>query len=236
MIALDRASVTLQGRQILAPLSLTLAEARIGIIGRNGSGKTTLLRLMAGLIAASGGTVRVHGENPDDRRAMLGAIGIVFQNPDAQILFPTVAEEIAFGLRQMGQSAAQARAAALALLAGEGRASWADAPTHTLSGGQRHYLCLLAVLAMVPKTILLDEPFAGLDMPTQIRLMRRLSALPQQIITISHDPATMAGADRVIWLEAGHVQADGPAACVLPAYVQAMQGLGAGDADTDLPR
>ena len=234
MIALHTASVTLQGREIIAPLTLNLTENRIGIIGRNGSGKTTLLRLIAGLIPTSGGTVQVHGQNPDDRRAMLGAVGIVFQNPDAQILFPTVAEEIAFGLRQMGQTAHRARDAALALLAAEGRAHWADAPTHTLSGGQRHYLCLLSVLAMAPKSILLDEPFAGLDMPTQIRLARRLSALPQQVITISHDPASMAGADRVIWLEGGRVQADGPPAAVLPDFTAAMQDWGAVDADTDL--
>lgn len=234
MIALHSASVTLQGRQVLAPLTLTLSETRIGIIGRNGSGKTTLLRLIAGLIPASAGQVTVHGENPNDRRAMLGAIGIVFQNPDAQILFPTVAEEIAFGLRQMGKTAAQADAAARALLAAEGRAHWADAPTHTLSGGQRHYLCLMSVLAMAPKTILLDEPFAGLDMPTQIRLARRLSALPQQTITISHDPAAVNTADRVIWLEGGAVQADGAPSAVLPAYAAAMQDRGARDADTDL--
>ncbi len=234
MISLHNASVTLQGREVIAPLTLDLAQHRIGIIGRNGSGKTTLLRLIAGLIPATGGTVQVHGQNPNNRRAMLGAVGIVFQNPDAQILFPTVAEEIAFGLRQMGQTAAQADAAARALLAAEGRAHWADAPTHTLSGGQRHYLCLLSVLAMAPKTILLDEPFAGLDMPTQIRLARRLSALPQQIITISHDPAAVTAADRVIWLEAGQVQADGPPDAVLPAFTAAMQDRGAVDADTDL--
>jgi biotin transport system ATP-binding protein len=234
MIALHNASVALQGRHIIAPLSLTLPEKRIGIIGRNGSGKTTLLRLMAGLIPASGGTVAVHGASPDDRRAMLGAVGIVFQNPDAQILFPTVAEELAFGLRQMGQTPAQARATAMALLAAEGRGHWADALTHTLSGGQRHYLCLLSVLAMAPKTILLDEPFVGLDLPSQIRLQRRLAGLAPQIITISHDPVAVAMADRVIWLEAGHVQADGPAGSVLPLFVAAMQELGQDDADTDL--
>ncbi len=234
MITLHGASVTLQGRHILAPLTLSLPEPRIGIIGRNGSGKTTLLRLISGLIPATSGRVTVHGAPPDDRRAMLGAIGIVFQNPDAQILFPTVAEEIAFGLRQMGQTAAQARAAALNLLAAEGRTHWADAPTHTLSGGQRHFLCLMSVLAMAPKTICLDEPFAGLDMPTQIRLARRLESLAQQIITISHDAASVAGADRVIWLEGGCVQGDGPPAAVLPAFSAAMQERGAADADTDL--
>lgn len=234
MITLDQASVTLGGRVILPPLTLTLTEQRIGILGRNGSGKTTLLRLIAGLIPATSGKVRIDAIDPNDRKAMLTAVGIVFQNPDAQIIFPTVAEEIAFGLRQMGHTGSQARAAALSLLAREGRAHWTDAPTHSLSGGQRHYLCLLSVLAMAPKTILLDEPFAGLDLPTQIRLTRRLASLSQQMITISHDPSAVAQAERVIWLEGGQVVADGPPAVVLPDFNAAMQVWGASDADTDL--
>jgi biotin transport system ATP-binding protein len=232
MIILDHASVTLGGHEILAPLTLNLSEQRIGIIGRNGSGKTTLLRLMAGLIPATSGKVSVSGADPSDRRAMLTRIGILFQNPDHQILFPTCVEEIAFGLKQMGQK--EAEQTARALLAAEGRADWADASTHTLSGGQRHYLCLLSILAMSPQTILLDEPFAGLDLPTQIRLARRLSALPQRLITISHDPAAVAGADRVIWLDKRRVAADGTAAQVLPEFTAAMQALGDRDADTDI--
>lgn len=232
MITLDQASVHLGGRVILHPLTLSLTENRIGIIGRNGSGKTTLLRLIAGLIPATSGKVSIGGTDPNNRREMLTRIGILFQNPDHQILFPTCAEEIAFGLKQMGHK--DADSTARALLAAEGCPDWADAPTHTLSGGQRHYLCLLSILAMKPETILLDEPFAGLDLPRQIRLMRRLSALPQRLITISHDPQTMRQADRVIWLEQGRVQADGHAASVLPEFTQAMQILGDRDADTDI--
>lgn len=232
MITLDQASVTLGGHEILAPLTLTLTEKRIGIIGRNGSGKTTLLRLVAGLIQATSGRVSIHGTDPHNRREMLTRIGILFQNPDHQILFPTCAEEIAFGLKQMGHK--DADQAARALLVSVGRGDWADAPTHTLSGGQRHYLCLLSILAMAPETILLDEPFAGLDLPTQIRLARQLELLPQRLITISHDPAAMQGADRIIWLEQGRIAADGPPETVLPAFTAAMQRLGDRDADADL--
>ena len=92
----------------------------------------------------------------------------------------------------------------------------------------------MSVLLMQPRIILLDEPFAGLDLPTQLRLARKLAGLPQQIITISHDPAAVAGCDRVIWLDQGRVQADGPAAQVLDAFGAAMQRLGDVDADTDL--
>lgn len=233
-ITLTGVSYAVTGREILSNLSLSLTERRIGIIGRNGSGKTTLLRLMAGLIGPTKGRVSVDGIDPADRKAMLPRLGILFQNPDHMILFPTVAEELAFGLRQMGLPEAQARPRALACLQSEGRAHWADAPTASLSQGQKHYLCLLSVLLMEPATILLDEPFAGLDLPTQSRLTRRLNALPQRLVTISHDPAAVATADRVLWLDAGRIHADGPPQDVLPAFTAEMARIGGVDADTDL--
>ncbi|MGB3251004.1 MAG: ABC transporter ATP-binding protein, partial [Tabrizicola sp.] len=188
-IEISAASVKLGGRLVLDGLTLRLTESRIGVLGRNGSGKTTLLRLIAGLIAPDAGTVRVEGADPfRDRKATLAALGILFQNPDHQILFPTVEEELAFGLVQQGVPAATAAAQVAGLLAAEGRAHWAKAPVSTLSQGQRHYLCLLAVLLMQPRTILLDEPLAGLDLPTQARLARRFAALPQRLVTITHDP------------------------------------------------
>ncbi len=234
-IRLIEAGYGVAGHSILSGLSLHLTQPRIGIIGRNGSGKTTLLRLMAGLIAPTTGSVRVGSLDPaHDRREMLSQIGILFQNPDHQILFPTVGEELAFGLRQLGQALPDAKAAVRAALAQEGRSHWYGAPTHTLSQGQRHYLCLLAVVLMGPAIILLDEPFAGLDLPTQMRLARKLAGLAPQIITISHDPATVATCDRVIWLEAGRIRADGTAASVLAAFGTAMRRLGEADADTDI--
>jgi biotin transport system ATP-binding protein len=235
-ITLSQACVTLAGKSILADITATLTEQRIGIIGRNGSGKTTLLRLIAGLIAPTSGTVRLGQTDPfSDRKTALGALGILFQNPDHQILFPTVEEEIAFGLRQQGQTDVGARHLARQTLAAHGRGHWAKAPTHTLSQGQRHYLCLMAVLAMAPATILLDEPLAGLDLPTQVRLTRSFDTLPQRVVTITHDPLTVTGTDRILWLEAGRLHMDGPPATVLPAFHAAMQIQGAADADTDLP-
>lgn len=234
-ITLDAASITLSGRVVLDALTLTLTEQRIGILGRNGSGKTTLLRLIAGLIAPDQGTVRVEGFNPvADRKSTLAALGILFQNPDHQILFPTVEEELAFGLVQTGMAQARALDRVHQTLADEGRSNWSKVPVSTLSQGQRHYLCLLSVLLMQPRTILLDEPLAGLDLPTQARLARRFAALPQRLITISHDPAPMAGSDRVLWLDAGRIAADGPPAVVLPAFVAAMARIGERDADADL--
>jgi biotin transport system ATP-binding protein len=235
VIVLDGAGYAVAGKSILSGLSLTLAEPRIGIIGRNGSGKTSLLRLIAGLVAPTAGQVRVDGIDPfADRKGALAALGILFQNPDHQILFPTVEEELAFGLRQQGLPQAQALAAARAALAAAGRAHWAGAAVSTLSGGQKHWLCLQSVLLMAPATILLDEPFAGLDLSETARQARRLAALPQRLVMISHDPAHLAAADRVIWIEAGGVTANGPPAQVLPAFAAEMARLGGVDADADL--
>jgi biotin transport system ATP-binding protein len=234
-IQLRSVSLRLGGRLVLDDLTVDLDEPRIGVLGRNGSGKTTLLRLLAGLIAPDVGTLRVEGFDPfADRKAALSALGILFQNPDHQILFPTVEEELAFGLVQQGLSQAAALDRVLGALTDEGRAHWAKVPVTTLSQGQRHYLCLLAVLLMQPRTILLDEPLAGLDLPTQARLARRFAALPQRLITITHDPASLTGTDRVLWLEAGRIVADGPPSQVLPAFTAEMARQGERDADADL--
>ncbi|MFN4171717.1 MAG: energy-coupling factor ABC transporter ATP-binding protein [Pseudorhodobacter sp.] len=232
---LEGASLRLSGREVLSGLTLRLTEPRIAILGRNGSGKTSFLRLVAGLVVPDSGTVRIDGRDPaHDRKAMLSRIGILFQNPDHQIIFPTVAEELAFGLIQQGQTREVAGAQVRALLTAEGRAHWETAPVTALSQGQRQMLCLMAVLAMEPATILLDEPFAGLDLPTRARLRRKLAALAQQTVTITHDPAEITGHDRAIWIEAGRIHADGPAAEVAAAFTEAMTREGEADADTHL--
>jgi biotin transport system ATP-binding protein len=231
-IFLADTSVRLGGRLVLDNLALHLTEARIGILGRNGSGKTTLLRLIAGLIPADAGRVRVDGADPfRDRKSALRTLGILFQNPDHQILFPTVEEELAFGLIQQGLSRSEALSRAHAALAADGRAQWATTPVSTLSQGQRQFLCLMSVLLMAPRTILLDEPLSGLDLPTQARLTRRFAGLPQRLVTITHDPAALAGTDRVIWLEAGRIAADGRPDEVIPAFTTEMHRIGALDAD-----
>lgn len=115
--AADRSGVVITGvtcafggRTVLRDLSLSLSERRIGIVGRNGSGKTTLSRVIAGLIAPDAGNVLVGGVDVvADRKAAVRTVGILFQNPDHQIIFPTVEEELAFGLRQLGRNKPDAR-------------------------------------------------------------------------------------------------------------------------------
>ena len=222
-------SVTLskEGRQIIGPIDLSLRQRRIGIVGQNGSGKSTFARLLAGLIAPDNGTVTLGGVDVfKDRKAALRAIGVIFQNPDHQIIFPTVQEEIAFGLQQLGMDKTAASNRALDVLAAHGRADWANRNTHILSQGQRHYLCLMAVLAMEPALIVLDEPYAGLDIPTSMGLHKKLGELAQSLVLITHDPAALRDFDRVIWLQDGKVFKDGPATEVLAAFEAQMQVLG----------
>jgi biotin transport system ATP-binding protein len=218
-----------EGTQVFSGLSLTLSERRVALVGRNGSGKSTLLRLAAGLLAPQSGRVTVAGVDVGrDRRRALDTVGILFQNPDHQIIFPTVIEEICFGLEQQGLSRAAARERARAALSAH--PDWAERLCHTLSQGQRQMVCLLAILAMEPRWILFDEPFNSLDLPATLRIEARIAALGQNVLTVTHDPLRVAGYDRVIWLEAGQVAADGPPAEVLPAYTAAMERIAREDA------
>lgn len=223
----DNVSLAKDGKQIIGPLSLTLHEKRIGIVGQNGSGKSTFARLLAGLIAPDTGAVLLGGKDLyKNRKTALAQIGVIFQNPDQQIIFPTVVEEIAFGLQQQGQSKKAAHAKAMQVLIQHSRSDWADRNTHVLSQGQRHYLCLMAVLAMEPALILLDEPYAGLDIPTSMGLHHMLDQLDQSLVMITHDPVVLQNFDRVIWLENGQIKQDGPAAPVLADFSAEMQRLG----------
>lgn len=229
-ICLSNLCYTVPGKTLLQGVTVTLRGRRIGLIGRNGSGKTTLLRLIAGLVAPSSGRLRIGATDPfADRKAALAKIGILFQNPDHQILFPTVEEELAFGLTQLGQPQHEALARARSSLADHGRADWAKSAVSTLSHGQKQWLCLQAILLMDPQTLLLDEPFTALDLPTEIRLRRQLDALPQRLITIAHRPDDLIGCDEVLWLEQGRVQGFGPPGEIFPAFSAKMTRLGAED-------
>jgi len=228
-------SLTLEGRAILQGVSICASEARIGIVGRNGSGKSTLARVIAGLQAPDTGNVRVHGiDVARDRRAAIRTVGILFQNPDHQIIFPTVDEEIAFGLLQLGQPKAEAAKGVRAILARFGKAHWSGASIHPLSQGQKQLVCLMSILAMRPRTIVLDEPLSGLDIPTRLQLMRYLDGAEAQLIHISHDPEVLAGYDRALWIAEGRIAGDGAPDAVLAAFKTEMHRLGGLDDIADL--
>ncbi|NQZ33831.1 MAG: ABC transporter ATP-binding protein [Oceanospirillaceae bacterium] len=229
-IDLQDVCLHIEGRLVLNHLSLHTNVKRLGIIGRNGSGKSTLCRALSGLIEISSGQLQVAGINPyKDRRAALLEIGILFQNPDHQIIFPTVLEEIIFGLRQLGQSKKMAEDNALQTLASFGKSHWGNAHTSALSQGQKHLVCLMAVVAMQPKLIILDEPFAGLDIPTKRQLQRYLDSFTGRLIHISHNPADLENYQQLLWLEAGKVAGLGSADEILAAYLEQMHKIGNSD-------
>ena len=209
-------------------LSLALTERRVGIVGNNGSGKSTLLRLAAGLLSPDKGEVRLSGAPPTESASRPG---FLFQNPDHQILFPTVGEEIGFGLMEQGLDAKAVTARVAALLESQGCAGWEKRAIHELSEGQKQLVCLLAVLASEPELLLLDEPFASLDLPTRYDFSERLQAFTQNVLMASHDVDLLSGFDRVIWLENGRIRGDGPPKSVLPAY-QAVARSGVEKAKT----
>ncbi len=214
-------------REVLSALSLELGEPRIGLIGDNGSGKSSLARLLNGLLVPDSGRVRVHGlDSAADSAQLPRKVGFIFQNPDHQIIFPTVIEEVAFSLEQTGLPRRAAAAEARSALARHGRAHWADRPVHTLSEGEKQFLCIIAVLVMEPSVLVLDEPFSSLDLPTRLRLERLIATLPQQVVLIAHELDAFATYDRVIWLDRGRVAMDGAPAAVVAAYrAQALERL-----------
>lgn len=216
--------------QLLAIPELCLDERRIGLIGDNGSGKSTMLRLMNGLLLPTRGRVEVAGlDTVRHRKDLPAKVGFLFQNPDHQLIFPTVAEEVAFGPTERGISAPQARQQAIALLEQHGCGQWADRNVNELSGGQKQLVCILALLAMEPSILLMDEPFASLDLPTRLVWYRRIMALPQRVVMASHDFELLAEFDRIIWLDAGRIRLDGRPSEVLPAYQAHAMIVGAGD-------
>ena len=236
-VSLSGVGFRVDGRDILNDLNFSMDVPRVGIVGRNGSGKSTLARLLAGLIAPTSGEIRVNGKDlAQDRKAALREVGILFQNPDHQIIFPTVLEEVAFGLTQLGQLRAEAEQNARATLQDFGKSHWADANVSTLSQGQKHLVCLMAVTAMNPNMLILDEPFAGLDIPTKAQLRRYLHRYSGTLVHISHDPDDLRGYDQMLWLDQGQIAQSGAGDAVLEAYAKAMIQRGKDDDLSDLSR
>lgn len=178
-------------RSVLRDVNLSLKpHHRIGLYGPNGSGKTTLLRCITGLNQPSGGRVLFHGREMKSERDfhdLRVAVGFVLQNADDQLFFPTVLEDVAFGPLNLGMSPDAARERAIETLKSLGMSGFEDRLTHRLSGGEKKMVTLAGVLAMKPEALLLDEPTAGLDARSMVRLTELLHDLPTPRITISHD-------------------------------------------------
>ena len=224
VINLKDVSFEFETHRVLDQISLNISEHRIGIIGVNGSGKSTLARLISGLIAPTSGSIRLNKIDVfKDRKAALKTVGIIFQNPDHQIIFPTCVEEISFGLIQQGMTRIEAEKRSKQLLLKFDKSNWSDELAHNLSQGQRHFLCLISVLAMEPDVIILDEPYAGLDLPTSIKLKNIIKKLNQQIVMITHDREILEDFERILWIDNGKIVRDGSFENVMPDFEKEMR-------------
>ncbi|MEQ8376162.1 MAG: ABC transporter ATP-binding protein [Roseibium aggregatum] len=225
----DRVGLSVGKEHILQDLTLQLAEDRIGIIGLNGSGKSSLVRLLNGLRTPTSGDLTLFGAPSAEAELELPRhVGFVFQNPDHQAIFPTVEEEIAFGLTQLGAGKEESRSRARAFLALHGCEGLAGKPITELSGGQKQLVCILAVLVMEPRLLVLDEPMASLDALRTVRIRQKILSLPQKIVLVSHDLSQFDGFDRLLWLEDGRLRMDGAPDAVRAAFqedVVSRQGM-----------
>ena len=201
-----------QARTVLQDVDVQLAERRVAVVGANGSGKSTFARLINGLVLPTHGTVMVDGlDTGKDGRAVRRRVGFGFTNPDAQIVMPTVREDIAFGLRRRRDlSGAEVAARVDEALRRFELAGHADHPAHLLSGGQKQMLALASVLVTEPDVLVLDEPTTLLDLRNTHRVAGLVASLRQQVVLVTHDLDLVDAFDRVLVFDEGRLVHDGP--------------------------
>ena len=222
--------------QALDGVSLKVpTRATTAIVGQTGSGKSTLLRLLCGLEAADAGSLTVCGINAATkrgRRQVRRAVGYVMQHPERQLFAQTVAEDVAFGPRNQGLSAAEVERRVAHALDLVGLADRRGASPFELSGGQQRLAAIAGVLAMEPELLVLDEPTAGLDPRGRARLralMADLAAHGVTLLQVTHSMEDAARADHVVVLDQSHVLAAGtPAEVFCPANEPQLTAVGLG--------
>lgn len=198
-----------QRREVLREVDVTVTEQRVGVIGANGSGKSTFARLINGLVVPTSGRVRVAGLDTRRQGAEVRRlVGFCFTDPDAQIVMPTVQEDVAFGLR----GARDRDAAAVVVretLERFGLAFHADHPSHLLSGGQKQLLALASVLVTDPEVVVMDEPTTLLDLRNTAAVRELVRGLPQQVVLVTHDLGLLDDMQRVLVFDEGRLVFDG---------------------------
>jgi biotin transport system ATP-binding protein len=226
-IAVEAVTHRYGGREVLRDVDLHLVEPRIGIVGGNGSGKSTLARLLNGLVIPTEGRVTVDGlDTRSDGGKVRRRVGFVFTDPDAQIVMPTVAEDVAFSLRRSGLDRTEVAERVRRSLERVGLAGHAAHPAHQLSGGQKQLLAITSVLVTAPDVLVCDEPTTLLDARNSRHVTRLLAELPQQVIMVTHHLHLLDGFDRVIVLDEGRVVADGAQDATLDRYRKMIGGQG----------
>lgn len=222
----EQVGLTLGGREVLSDVSFTVAPGeRVVLLGVNGCGKTTLLKALDGLVFPTRGRITWDGEplgaarleERAFRRRFRGEVGLLFQNVDAMLFNPSVADEIAFGPRQLGLPDVDARVDRWSRAFGVEQ--FLERPPFELSGGEKKRVALAALMAVGPRVLLLDEPTANLDPASSARLVDFLGGLPEVTVIVSTHNLSVAeelGA-RAILLAPGRPGTlfDGPSAALV---------------------
>jgi biotin transport system ATP-binding protein len=212
-----------QQRVVLSDVTVRLTERRIGVIGANGSGKSTFARLLNGLVVPRTGTVTLDGlDTRKEGKAVRRLVGFCFTDPDAQIVMPTVQEDIGFGLRRRGMSKREVAERVQVALAAYGLDGHADHPAHLLSGGQKQLLALASVLVTEPSVLVLDEPTTLLDLRNATMFANVVSGLPHQVLLITHHLDLLDDFERVLVFDEGRVVFDGRPAEAVAYYRKLM--------------
>jgi energy-coupling factor transporter ATP-binding protein EcfA2 len=242
IIAITGLTVTYPGgrRPALDGIDLEVrAGDFVGIMGLNGAGKTTLGLCLNGVIpqlipAVVAGTIRVAGHDPREEavRSVARTVGILFDNPEFQLSQPTVADEIALGLENLGVDPGEMPERISESLELVGLSGIEDRSPFALSGGQQQRLACAAVLAMHPNVLFLDEPTSNLDPVGKAELLAVADRLHRErgmtVLIAEHETEALAEhADRIVVLDAGRVVMDGAPAAVL-SRVEELAALGLG--------
>ena len=204
----------------------------VAILGHNGSGKSTLAKHMNAILLPTGGTVYVDGINTADEERLLDirrTVGMVFQNPDNQIVANVVEEDVAFAPENLGVPPVEIRKRVDDALKAVGMYEFREHAPHLLSGGQKQRVAIAGVLAMAPRCIVLDEPTAMLDPVGRQEVMDTIKKLNRTsgvtVVLITHHMDEAAQADRLVVMSKGQVVADGTPKAVF-SHVEALKSVG----------
>ena len=191
---------------------------KVALLGLNGAGKSTLLLHTNGLLLPSKGEVNV-GDVPVRKKTLplvRQAVGMVFQNADDQLFMPTVADDVAFGPRNMGLPSDEVDRRVRRALEAVGASELAERPSFGLSGGQKRAVAIATVLSMEPDILVMDEPTANLDCAARRRLIELLTGFGHTMLVATHDlDMALELCPRAILLSRGRVAADGPTGVLL---------------------
>ncbi|BFD45978.1 MAG: ABC transporter ATP-binding protein [Rickettsia endosymbiont of Sergentomyia squamirostris] len=223
MIKIENVSYNVNNYDILSNISLILGERKIGIVGANGSGKSTFARLLNGIKLPTTGLVTIDGlDTRKFGKEIRRKVGFVFQNPDNQIVFPIVEEDLAFGLKNLGYNKDKIEQSINSILSLYNIHNLRKSPSHLLSGGQKQLLAIAGVLVMKPDYIVFDEPTTLLDLRNKKKYFQVIEDLKQVVIMISYDLELLSNFDRVIVFDQGQIVGDDHPSITIPLYKNMM--------------